>query len=37
MAEQVKRLHRCYFIVHRPEKLNESEEEVKHWLEEKID
>jgi len=32
-----KRLHRCCFTGHRPEKLNEQEEKVKQWLEEQID
>ena len=36
-TEEEKRLHRCCFTGHRPEKLNESEEEVKRWLEEQID
>ena len=36
-TEEEKRLHRCCFTGHRPEKLNEPEEEVKRWLEEKID
>lgn len=31
------RLHRCCFTGHRPEKLKESPEEVKAWLEERID
>lgn len=37
MTEEEKRLHRCCFSGHRPEKLNESEEEVKQWLEQQID
>ncbi len=37
MTEEIKRLHRCCFSGHRPEKLNESEEEVKRWLEQQID
>ena len=37
MTEQEKRLHRCCFTGHRPEKLNASEEEVKTWLEAQID
>ena len=37
VTEADKRLHRCCFTGHRPEKLNASEEEVKHWLEEQID
>mgnify|MGYP002623159403 CR=1 FL=1 len=36
-GEESKRLHRCCFSGHRPEKLNESEEAVKQWLETKID
>lgn len=36
-TEEEKRLHRCCFTGHRPEKLNASEEEVKHWLETQID
>ncbi len=35
--EEEKRLHRCCFTGHRPEKLNASEEDVKRWLEEQID
>ena len=31
------RLHRCCFTGHRPEKLDESPEEVKSWLETQID
>ena len=37
MTEKDKRLHRCCFTGHRPEKLNASEEKVKQWLEEQID
>ena len=37
MTEEEKRLHRCCFSGHRPEKLNEPEEEVKQWLEQQID
>lgn len=37
MEESEKRLHRCCFTGHRPEKLNASEKEVKAWLTEKID
>ena len=36
-TEEEKRLHRCCFTGHRPEKLNATEEEVKLWLEEQID
>ena len=36
-TEEEKRLHRCCFTGHRPEKLNASEEDVKCWLEEQID
>ena len=36
-AEEEKRKHRCCFTGHRPEKLNASECDVKHWLEEQID
>ena len=36
-TEEEKRLHRCCFTGHRPEKLNASEEEVKRWLETQID
>ena len=36
-TETEKRLHRCCFTGHRPEKLNASEEEVKSWLESQID
>lgn len=35
--EDEKRLHRCCFTGHRPEKINASEEEVKTWLEIQID
>ena len=35
--EEEKRLHRCCFTGHRPEKLNASEADVKKWLEEQID
>ena len=37
MTEEEKRLHRCCFSGHRPEKLDEPEEEVKQWLEQQID
>ena len=37
MSEEEKRLHRCCFTGHRPEKISATEEEVKAWLEEKID
>ena len=36
-TEEEKRLHRCCFSGHRPEKLDESEENVKKWLSEQID
>lgn len=36
-TEQEKRLHRCCFSGHRPEKLNEPESDVKQWLSEQID
>ena len=36
-TEEEKRLHRCCFTGHRPEKLQATEEEVKAWLEEQID
>ena len=32
-TEEEKRLHRCCFTGHRPEKLGATEEEVKAWLE----
>lgn len=37
MTEEEKRFHRCCFTGHRPEKLQQSEEEVKAWLSEQID
>lgn len=37
MAEEEKRLHRCCFTGHRPEKLETTKEEVKTWLEKQID
>ena len=37
LTEQEKRLHRCCFSGHRPEKLDEPEEAVKQWLEQQID
>ncbi len=37
MTEEEKRLHRCCFSGHRPEKLDEPEEQVKAWLREQID
>ena len=37
MTEEEKRLHRCCFSGHRPEKLDEPEETVKNWLSEQID
>lgn len=37
MTEQEKRLHRCCFSGHRPEKLSMSEREVKAWLDREID
>ena len=36
-SEEEKRLPRCCFSGHRPEKLNEPEETVKQWLEDQID
>ena len=36
-TEEEKRLHRCCFTGHRPEKLNEPEGEVKAWLDKQID
>ncbi len=36
-TEAEKRLHRCCFSGHRPEKLDTAEEEIKAWLEEQID
>lgn len=36
MSEEEKRLHRCCFTGHRPEKLKEPEEEIKVWLEKQI-
>ena len=35
--EKQKRLHRCFFMGHRPEKLDASPEEVRAWLEKEID
>lgn len=37
LTEEEKRLHRCSFSGHRPEKLDASPEQVKIWLEKKID
>ena len=37
MSEEEKRLHRCCFTGHRPEKISSTEEEVKAWLEKQID
>lgn len=37
MSEEEKRLHRCCFTGHRPEKIAAPEEEVKAWLELQID
>lgn len=37
MTEQEKRLHRCCFSGHRPEKLEEPETDVKQWLADQID
>lgn len=37
MSEEEKRLHRCCFTGHRPEKLQATEDEVKQWLEQQID
>ncbi len=36
MTENEKRLHRCCFTGHRPEKLKQSEDEVTAWLEAEI-
>ena len=36
LTEAEKRLHRCCFSGHRPEKLDAPEEEVKEWLREQI-
>lgn len=36
-TEAVKRMHRCCFTGHRPEKLSVPEAEVKAWLEKQID
>ena len=37
MTGEEKRLHRCCFTGHRPEKIESSEEGIKAWLEEQID
>ena len=37
LTEQEKRLHRCCFSGHRPEKLTDSEMAIKQWLSEQID
>ena len=37
MSEEEKRLHRCCFTGHRPEKICATEDEVKTWLEKQID
>jgi len=37
MSEEEKRLHRCCFSGHRPEKLNEPEAAIKAWLEKQIE
>ena len=37
MTEQEKRLHRCCFSGHRPEKLNNPEADIKQWLSVQID
>ena len=37
ITEEEKRLHRCCFSGHRPEKLEEPEETIKSWLSEQID
>ena len=37
MTEEEKRQHRCCFSGHRPEKLDEPEEQVKRWLREQIE
>lgn len=36
-SEAEKRIHRCCFSGHRPEKLNEQEADIKQWLSEQID
>ena len=36
-SEQEKRLHRCCFTGHRPEKLEQSEDEIREWLTEQIE
>ena len=36
-TEEEKRLRRCCFSGHRPEKLDEPEENVRNWLSEQID
>ena len=36
LTEEEKRLHRCCFSGHRPEKLEEPEEQIKAWLETQI-
>ena len=35
--EKEKRMHRCFFMGHRPEKLDAGAEEVRAWLEKEID
>lgn len=37
LTEQEKRLHRCCFSGHRPEKLEDSEADIKQWLSTQID
>ena len=37
MSEEEKRLHRCCFTGHRPEKISATEEAVKAWLDKQID
>lgn len=37
MTEEEKRLHRCCFSGHRPEKLDEPEDQVRQWLREQIE
>ena len=36
-SEQEKRLHRCCFTGYRPEKLEQSEDEIREWLTEQIE
>ena len=37
MTELEKRMHRCCFAGHRPEKIDHTEQEIKHWLSRRID